>query len=60
MNESILRYYLNEYKNRFQEINTQEIYKWKAVKQFQEHWDINAPDFFSRCLNSLSQKQKLA
>ena len=30
-----------------------EYYKWEAVKHFQEHWDIDAPDFaamFKECL----------
>ena len=24
-----------------------ECFKWKAVKHFQDHWDVNAPDFLS-------------
>ena len=34
-----------EYKKDFNKINEQEIYKWKALKHYQDNWDINAPDF---------------
>lgn len=33
------------YKNYFPSHIGDEIYKWKAVKHFQDHWDIDAPDF---------------
>ncbi len=45
MNIEIVKSYLTEYKKKFDFVNNQEIYKWKAVKQFQDNWDINAPDF---------------
>ena len=32
-----------------------EQYKWKAVKHFQEHWDINAADFLGMLKQSLAK-----
>lgn len=40
MNKSLLHAYIQEYKNQFQTIHYDEIYKWQAVKHFQDHWDI--------------------
>ena len=44
-----------------------EIYKWKAVRQFQDKWDIDAPDFISVVLyytfvneGIMTEKQKEA
>lgn len=33
------------YKNRFLSIWKNEKYKWEAIKQFQDHWDIDADNF---------------
>ena len=33
-----------------------EIYKWEAVKWFQDNWDVNAPDFAEMLDRSLAQK----
>src|SRR5690606_6911494 len=44
---------IEQYKNQFSEVNQFEIYKWKAVKQFQDNWDIDASDFCSMLVNSL-------
>ena len=53
MNKQIVKSYIREYKNQFDFVNQQEIYKWKAVKQFQDNWDIDAKDFYSMLDNSL-------
>jgi len=45
MNKRIVKSYIKEYKNKFDFVHNQEIYKWQAVKQFQDNWDINSPDF---------------
>lgn len=45
MNINYLQQYLSAYKENFGYISTEELYKWQAVKHFQEHWDIDAPDF---------------
>ena len=36
MNWNLLQGKINEYKNDFARINNLEIYKWQAVKQFQQ------------------------
>ena len=33
------------YKKDFERIHKEEIYKWEAVKHFQDNWNINASDF---------------
>lgn len=53
MNKQVIKYYINEYKDKFEYVNQQEIYKWKAVKQFQDNWNIDATDFYSMLENSL-------
>lgn len=53
MNKQIVKSYIKEYKDQFEFVNREEIYKWKAVKQFQDNWDINATDFYSMLDNSL-------
>lgn len=45
MNKNIVKSYIAEYKNKFDFVHNQEIYKWQAVKQFQDNWNINSPDF---------------
>jgi len=45
MNKRIVKTYIEEYKNKFDFVHNQEIYKWQAVKQFQDNWDINSPNF---------------
>jgi len=53
MNKQVVKSYIKEYKSQFEFVNQQEIYKWKAVKQFQDNWDIDATDFYSMLNNSL-------
>lgn len=36
---------INEYKQRFPEHWKDEMYKWEAIKHFQDNWNINADDF---------------
>lgn len=54
MNLAILRAYIAEYENKFAEIHDKEIYKWRAVKQFQDTWDVDAKDFHGMLMRSLS------
>ena len=37
---------LAEYKKGFRQRFSDGKYKWEAVKWFQEHWDINAENFY--------------
>ncbi|WBL27253.1 DUF3883 domain-containing protein [Zunongwangia sp. HGR-M22] len=45
MNTEILKNLITQYKEKFDEINQIEIYKWKAIKHFQDNWNIDAKDF---------------
>ena len=38
---------ISGYKKYFPTHISDEIYKWKAVKHFQDVWDIDAPDFLA-------------
>lgn len=51
--------WLNEYKKEFDLRIENEIYKWKAVKTFQDNWDINAIDFYEMLSKSLSETGNL-
>jgi len=53
MNKKIVKSYIEEYKNKFDFVHNQEIYKWQAVKQFQDNWDINSLDFYLMIKESL-------
>ncbi len=59
-NKSILEKVLAQYKQDF--VLTQwknENYKWKAVKQFQDNWDVNASDFSEMLSCSLEKTYNL-
>lgn len=59
-NKSILEKVLAQYKQDF--VLTQwknENYKWKAVKQFQDNWDVNASDFSEMLSRSLEKTYNL-
>lgn len=59
-NKSILEKVLAQYKQGF--VLTQwknENYKWKAVKQFQDNWDVNASDFSEMLSRSLEKTYNL-
>jgi len=47
--------YINDYKSSFEKISNDEIYKWKAVKCFQDNWDINSVDIARIFRNSTNQ-----
>lgn len=53
MNIKLIKSYIEEYKKQFDKISDLEIYKWKAVKQFQDNWDIHSSDFYSMLERSL-------
>lgn len=48
-----------EYKKNFTYIDGEERYKWQAVKCFQDHWDIDAPDFTKMLHESLALASNL-
>lgn len=59
MNRQILKQYIDEYKLNFDRVNQEEIYKWKAVKCFQDNWDIDAENFYEMLLASLRLTKNL-
>ena len=59
MNRALLRQYIELYKTEFEHIRDKEIYKWRAVKHFQETWDLEASDFRSMLEEALSKTKNL-
>lgn len=59
MNIGVLNDYIERYKGDFQIISKQEIYKWKAIKHFKDHFDLEAPDFFKNLENSFKKTNNL-
>ncbi len=59
MNRQILKHYIEEYKINFERVNHEEIYKWKAVKCYQDNWNIEAENFYEMLLASLSRTKNL-
>lgn len=56
MNYKAIESYIEDYKSSFEKRNNDEIYKWKAVKCFQDNWNINAVDF-PKCSETRQIKQ---
>lgn len=50
---------IREYKKDFNDIIPDEIYKWKAVKCFQDNWNIDSEDFPTMLKLSLSKTKNL-
>jgi len=59
MNIQRVKNYIEEYKREFNRVHNDEIYKWHAIKQFQEHFDVNSKDFYSNLEMSLSKSDNL-
>lgn len=57
MNTEKLNELIGAYKAHFNEYIGRELYKWKAVKCFQDNWDIDAADFASMLSSSLSKTE---
>lgn len=58
LNTVVLDNIISEYIDGF-DSRKNELFKWKAVKHFQENWDIDAADFASMLKNSLSKTDTL-
>ena len=39
--------------------NPDEVYKWQAIEHFEQHWDINAPDFYEMFKEPFRKKDNL-
>ena len=59
MNTTLISNYISAYKESFNKISHQEIYKWHAVRHFQDNWDINATDFAQNLYESLRTAKNL-
>ncbi len=59
MNRQILKHYIKEYKLNFARVNQEEIYKWKAVKCYQDNWNIEAENFYEMLVASLRRTKNL-
>ncbi|MEX0769541.1 MAG: DUF3883 domain-containing protein [Balneolaceae bacterium] len=59
MNSQRVRDILKRYKANFAKIHNQEIYKWQAVKQFQDTWSIGTKNFSEMLKTSLSKTENL-
>lgn len=59
MNTNLIKKYITLYKDNFSEVSEMEIYKWRAVKHFHDHWDLEAPDFVQMLSESLSKTDNL-
>lgn len=59
MNRQILNHYIDEYKLNFDRVNQKEIYKWKAVKCYQDYWNDDAENFYEMLLSSLKMTKNL-
>ena len=59
MNRELLRSYISEYEKEFARISDQEIYKWRAVKQFQDNWNPDVDDFLKMLTLALSKTDNL-
>jgi hypothetical protein len=59
MNTQKVREIIKLYKRHFKYIHKEEIYKWRAVKCFQDNWNINADDFASMLESSLHLSKNL-
>lgn len=50
---------IDSYKQYFADHYSDEIYKWKAVRHFQLHWDIEADDFKGMLVQALGKTGNL-
>jgi hypothetical protein len=55
MDYQLIKNIIESYKSKFEDINKKEIYKWQAVKCFQDNWNIQAKDFVKMLEKSLAQ-----
>lgn len=59
MNRELLRNYISEYEKEFARISEQEIYKWRAVKQFHDNWNPDADNYSEMLKLALSETDNL-
>lgn len=55
----MLQQIIEQYKANIAYINKEELYKWRAVKWFQDHWDIDTANFPAMLSSSLEKSMNL-
>lgn len=59
MKDKILKL-IKDYKNHLRTNgNEDEVYKWRAIMHFQDHWNFEAPDFYDMFKEALSKRENL-
>mgnify|MGYP001193201134 CR=1 FL=1 len=58
-NREALLNIIAKYKENYTTINSEELYKWKAVKCFQDNWNLQADDFKAMLDKALSKSENL-
>lgn len=59
INYSVLDKIIKKYKENFDNYRKDEIYKWEAIKHFQENWNWNTKDFSEMLKEALSKSANL-
>ena len=59
LNWSMLVKILDSYEKDLDQFREEELYKWEAARCFQEHWNIDAPDFSKMIASSLEKTDNL-
>ena len=59
MNLKKVKEIVESYKRHFHAINKEEIYKWRAVKHFQDNWNIDSENFADMLEYSLAHANNL-
>lgn len=59
INQTKLQELISKYKADFNTYISREIYKWEAVKEFQDNWNIDAVDFVDMLSRSLAKTKNL-
>lgn len=57
--DNAMELYIQDFEQHWDSSNWAEVYKWRAVKWFQNNWDINAPDFSVMLDKALSKTGNL-
>ena len=59
MNQKALEHLITFYKSNYKKIEQNELYKWKAVKTFQDEWNIEEDDFCDMLRRALKNTSNL-
>lgn len=59
MNFHKVKEIIDFYKSHFDDISKEEIYKWRAIRHFQDNWSIDAGNFIEMLENSFKRSRNL-